>query len=133
MRFRTMLISDSINPLEILIIKGLHLAPAGSSSCDYGVTVPQDECVEAGRSLWPNTSKRLHIGSGGTCSDGSWGQVPLGCSVQSGGNGAAHYKTSGDTGKDCILQLYQLVCRNESKSHFEAYTITHNFILNYIQ
>jgi len=50
---------------------------------------------------------------GGKCLDGSWGQVPLGCSVQSGGDRAAHYKTSGDTGPGCIHPHYQLVCRSK--------------------
>ena len=112
-----MLISHSINPLGFLIINGSHLAPPGSSSCDYGVTVPQEECEEAGRSFWPNPGRSLQIGSGGTCLDEAWGQVPMGCSVHTGSDGPAHYKTSGDTGKGCIHQSYQLVCREESKYH----------------
>ena len=62
-----MLISHSINPLGFLIINGSHLAPPGSSSCDYGVKVPQEECEEAGRSFWTNPGRSLQIGSGGTC------------------------------------------------------------------
>ena len=91
----------------VLIIKGLHLAPPGSSSCDYGQTVSIGECERAGRSFWPNPGRTLQVGSGGTCLDWSWGQVPMGCSVQTGGDGAAHYKTSGDTGKGCIHHVYQ--------------------------
>ena len=100
----------------------MHLAPPGASSCDYGATVPEDECEAAGRSLWPSPRRNLQTGSGGTCLADGWGQVPLGCSVQSGGDGAAHYKTSGDTGKGCIANLFQLVCREESKSYLGART-----------
>merc|ERR1712241_772484 len=52
----------------------------------------------------------MQIGSGGTCLDGSWGQVPVGCSVQSGGSWTARYKTSTDNGAGCIHSDYQLVC-----------------------
>ena len=93
------------------------MAPPGSSSCDYGVSVSIDECEDAGRSLWQYPGRPLVVGSGGTCLDGGWGQVPMGCSVQTGGDGAAVYKYSGDTGKGCIHQIYQLVCRHESKSY----------------
>ena len=51
-------------------------------------------------------------GSGGPCLDGSMGSVPLGCSAQSGGDWAAHYKTSGVTGAGCVHEHYQLVCSN---------------------
>jgi hypothetical protein len=50
-------------------------------------------------------------GSDGSCNDGAWGDVPLGCSAQSGGDWAAHYKTSG---VNCAGMLYQLVCRTAS-------------------
>ena len=93
----------------------VHLAPPGSSSCDYGETVPKHECEAAGRTLSPNPRRTLQVGHGGSCSDGSWGQVPLGCSVQSGIDGTAHYKTSGDTAPGCISNIYQLVCRNNGK------------------
>ena len=73
----------------------------------------KDDCEAAGFSLWPNPGRSLQVGSGGKCLDGSWGQVPLGCSVQSGGDGAACYKTDGDTGQGCISKMYQLVCRGK--------------------
>ena len=74
--------------------------------------MPKHECEAAGSILSPNPRRTLQVGHGGKCLDGSWGQVPLGCSVQSGGDRAAHYKTSGDTGPGCIHSLYQLVCRS---------------------
>ena len=47
--------------------------------------------------------------------DGSWGQAPLGCSVQLSSQ-AAVYKTSGNTGKQCIKHdSYQLVCKSSGK------------------
>jgi len=101
--------------LEITSIEGsysIHLAPPGTNSCDYGETVPNHECEAAGILLSPNPKRTLQVGHGGKCLDGWWGQVPLGCSVQSGGDRAAHYKTSGDTGPGCISHLYQLVCRS---------------------
>jgi len=104
------------SPLEITSIEGsynIHLAPPGKNSCDYGETVPKHECEAAGSLLSPNPSRTLQVGQGGKCLDGSWGQVPLGCSVQSGGDRAAHYKTSGDTGPGCIHPHYQLVCRSK--------------------
>ena len=65
----------------------------------------------------------MQVGSGGQCSDGSWGQVPLGCSINSGGDKTPHYKTSGNTGKGCIHEHYQLICRYEgnwSKSYIDS-------------
>jgi len=57
-------------------------------------------------------------GSGGSCRDGSWGQVPTGCSAQSGGDWAAHLKTGptdngyyqADFARPCVHEAYQLVC-----------------------
>ena len=69
--------------------------------------------------FFPNPSTNLKVGSGGSCLDGSWGQVPVGCSVQSGGSGNAHYKTSGDTGPGCIHENYQLICRYNGKYSVE--------------
>jgi len=103
--------------LEITSNEGsynIHLAPPGTNSCDYGEMVPKHECEAAGSLLSPNPRRTLQVGHGGKCLDGSWGQVPLGCSVQSGGDRAAHYKTSGDTGPGCIHPHYQLVCRSKA-------------------
>ena len=89
----------------------MYLAPPGSNTCDFGKTLHQDECEDAALHFSPNPGNHLQVGHGGSCFDGSWGQVPLGCSVQSGGDGTAHYKTSGDTGPECISKIYQLICR----------------------
>ena len=95
----------------------MHLAPPGSSACDYGKTVTKNECQDAAALFYPNPGRKdLQEGSGGRCLDGSWGQVPLGCSVQSGGDGAACFKKSGDTGDGCIHEMYQLVCSAEGKA-----------------
>ena len=92
----------------------MHLAKPGANSCDGG-SVVQSGCEtavqifaqEAGKS----PGRPLQVGSGGSCLDGAWGQVPLGCSVQSGGDWTAHYKTGNhDTGACCIHKDYQLVC-----------------------
>ena len=77
----------------------------------------KNECQASAALLSPNPGKNLREGSGGRCLDGSWGQVPLGCSIQSGGDGGARFKISGDTGKECIHQMYQLVCSIEGKAH----------------
>jgi len=100
----------AVSSLVTTTIAVLHLAPPGSHTCDYGSPVSKAECEEAGRSLRPNPKRTLQVGSGGKCLDGGWGQVPLGCSVQTGGDGAACYKSSGNTGKGCIHNMYQLVC-----------------------
>ena len=99
---------------SLMILLGeYHLAPSGSHECDYGISATQNECEAAALGLTQGTPGRtLQVGSGGGCLDGSWGQVPLGCSAQSGGDWAAHYKTSGDTGNGCIHAAYQLVCSN---------------------
>ena len=55
----------------------------------------------------------LQVGSGGSCLDAGWGQVPLGCSARTDGNFTGHYKTSGDTGAGCIHAMHQLVCSGE--------------------
>ena len=68
--------------------------------------------AEAGANV---SGRPLQIGSGGSCNDGMWGEVPIGCSAQSGGNWTAHYKTTGDTGQDCISEVYQLVCSGKQR------------------
>lgn len=104
-----------------------HLAPPGSASCDYGKPVHERECLAAVNSLRqyegvpaPQASRaRLQSGSGGTCMDGGWGQVPHSCSAQSGGDWAAHYK-SGNTEKGCVHSAYQLVCEKWPFYQFKA-------------
>jgi len=101
-----------------------HFAAAGAHVCDYGVPVSQDECEGAANSLHSQTpGRQMRVGSGGSCLDGSWGQVPLGCSVQSGGDYAAHYKTGGATAKGCVASAYQLVCTMKTKKKYELKSV----------
>ena len=99
----------------------LHLAPPGSHKCDFGESVSKGGCEARGKVFMPNGPDGIAIGSGGSCLDGGWGQVPLGCSLQTVSNsgGTPHYKTSGDTGKGCIGNAYQLICK-ESGTLFRA-------------
>ena len=91
-----------------------HLAPTGRTTCDYGSpATTQNECQEAVAFVAAVANKtpgrNIHVGDGGTCNDGAWGGVPLGCSVQTGRDWTAHFKPSGvncNTG----TQDYQLVC-----------------------
>ena len=98
-----------------------HLSPGGSSKCDYGTSVGISGCENAVRTLAESASKKpgrsLVVGAGGKCMDGGWGQVPSGCSAQSGGDWAPHYKTSGDTGERCIHTMYQLDCSGQGKHY----------------
>ena len=93
------------------------MAPPGSFRCDYGHSAGRSDCEDAVLALasaaGSKPKRSLKIGKGGTCLDRSWGQVPLGCSAQSGGDWTAHYKTNTDTGYGCIGKVYQLVCTNE--------------------
>ena len=94
----------------------MHLAEPGANSCDNG-SVDQSGC-EAAVQIFAKKAEKipgrsLQVGTGGSCLDGSWGQVPLGCSVQSGRDWTAHYKTGNhDTDACCIHKDYQLVCYN---------------------
>jgi len=93
-----------------------HFAPAGSVRCDYGHSVAQPLCALAIGSISTHTPGRgMQVGSGGSCNDRSWGSVPRGCSVQSGGDWTAHYKTSGTVQDGCAHNMYQLVCDNSPK------------------
>ena len=102
-----------------------HLAPAGSSKCDYGTSIEISGCENAVRTLAARASKlpgrSLIIGSGGRCKSkevhAGWGSVPLGCSTQSGQNWNPHYKTSGDIGEGCIHTKYQLVCSGQGNHY----------------
>lgn len=110
----TQSVSFCITPVECFGQTPYHLAPAGASRCDYGTTPPQNKCLEAANILATEAGKTmgratLQVGSGGTCNDGGWGQVPSGCSVQSAGDWTAHFKTSAS---DCAHSAYQLVCDN---------------------
>ena len=112
--------NDTLTPvvasLEVAHTNEWHLAPAGAHACDAGSTAAQSKCEAAAKQLAALAGKipgrPISVGRGGTCLDGNWGQVPLGCSAQSGagGDGTAHYKTAGDTGAGCISKMYQLIC-----------------------
>jgi len=94
-----------------------HLAPSFATACDYGTTATQDQCGSAVKQLASASGnapgRSLQVGSAGSCNDGSWGSVPLGCSAQTGGDWAAHYKTSG---VNCNNRYYQLVCSGQADS-----------------
>jgi len=103
-----------------------YLSAPGAPECFVGESVSEEQCNGAVRNLAPsrrrgNGARGLQVGSGGSCLDGGWGQVPKGCSAQSGSGGdwAPHFKTGSPTGKvlgsifqsiDCVHELYQLVC-----------------------
>merc|ERR1712096_264348 len=90
---------------------GWHLAPEGATACDSGDVADLAQCssavegVAAAAGRTPGRS--LVSGSGGSCNDGSWGNVPIGCSAQTNGDWAAHFKSSGNS--DCSTG-YRLVC-----------------------
>ena len=109
-----------------------HLAPGGSSECDYGTVVGKSECESAVRTLAKNAGKfpssSMVVGVGRTCGGYGWGHAPLGCSAQSGGGWAAHYKTDGDSGERCMRKMYQLVC-SYTGNFYTSYTC---FLLVYI-
>ena len=112
----------------------MHLAPQGATKCDYGISVPQSKCGAAvhhfARIAGQIPARSLQVGSGGSCLDGSWGQVPLGCSAQSGGDWSAHYKTGGvDHNEGCIHELYQLVCYDANKGTIYCHNYHANKIL----
>ena len=55
--------------------------------------------------------RKLKVGTGGKCMDGSWGQVPMGCSAKFGR--VPYYKTGTEPpgyGPGCTLSDYQPVC-----------------------
>ena len=97
----------------------IYLAARGAKSCPRG-TSPNDKhsCQAAaafiyaqnGQGSWRSLAVgSLTVGSGGGCVgyNRGWGGVPIGCSVQSGGDWAAHLKLSGP---NCPDPIYQLVC-----------------------
>ena len=101
--------------------QSMHLAPPGAKTCDYGSSLQQSNCEAAveilARKAGKTPGRSFLVGSDGSCGDGSWGHVPLGCSVLSGADWTAHYKTGStqylrqyNTGAGCIHKNYQLVC-----------------------
>lgn len=93
-----------------------HLAPGGANVCDFGEPATRDACEAAVAILaeeeGASPGRALQVGQGGGCNDGGWGSVPGGCSSQSGGDWAAHWKTD-FTAEGCVHGAYQLVCTGE--------------------
>ena len=102
-----------VKSLATAILNPWHLAPAGQTSCDYGSPATQNECEKAVAALASKAGTKpgrgIQYGSSGSCNDGGWGNIPLGCTSQTGGDWAAHYKTS-----DAVCNpgsvSYSLVC-----------------------
>jgi len=104
------------------ISASIGLAFAKYTSCLWPYrSATQQECESAAESAananGKTAGRTMQTGGGGYCNHQGWGQVPMGCSVQSGfgGDWAAHYKTSpnqdGSTYKSgCMSSLYRLVC-----------------------
>mmetsp|Transcript_59979 Transcript_59979/g.128728 ORF Transcript_59979/g.128728 Transcript_59979/m.128728 type:complete len:214 (+) Transcript_59979:76-717(+) len=90
---------------------GWHLAPPHAVECDFGTIAPQAECqaavAEVATQHGQTPRRNLQTGHGGHCGDRHWGGVPRGCTSQSGGDWAAHFKTSGP---NCNNGVYRLVC-----------------------
>jgi len=113
-RFKVLLVST---PAAVAPAAGpapWHLAPGGSHACDAGTPAPEGECQKLVKGFATENGKTpgrpLQVGQGGTCNDGGWGQVPAGCSAQSGGDWAPHFKKGPGMGAGCIASAYQLVC-----------------------
>ena len=95
-----------------------HLAPAGRTTCDYGVLATQSECASAVAALASVANRAPGqgiqvgwVGNGGTCNNNGWGRIPLGCSAQTSFDWTAHYKQSGP---NCNNGDFQLVCTNSN-------------------
>jgi hypothetical protein len=93
-----------------------HLAPAGATACDSGANAPLHQCEAAvrqlARAVGKTPGRRLAYGGRrnarrGRCRRGGWGNVPRGCSAQSGGDWTAHYKQHV---VNCASSDYRLVC-----------------------
>lgn len=104
------------NNIEHFNTSQFHLAPPGAFECKNSQSISQAKCSEIGNEFAKNANKLpgrpLQVGNGGTCLDGGWGNVPLGCSVQSDGDWAPHYKTDGIKQDGCVSTDYQLVCHS---------------------
>jgi len=95
-----------------------HLAPVGSTTCDSGTNASSGECEAIVKSLATKNKRvpgrSMQFASGfellEPCNDSAWGSVPIGCSAQTGGDWAAHYKTGG---VNCN-RGYQLVCSGKA-------------------
>ena len=79
-------------------------AEGSGNACPSGSTMAtQQEC-----DMWSKIAlSRLGKTAGRALQTGSWGHVPGGCSVESGGDWAAHY----NTGSGTASTSYRLICK----------------------
>ena len=124
----------------------VHFAPPGEPTCDYGVSVAEADCVDAVKALvgsaFPAAGSNraaLQRGSSWRCGASSgWGAVPIGCSSQTGGDQAAHFRSPvgpalepnergflrGDRSTDtCLSSSYRLVCTGRAHLAPEGSTL----------
>jgi uncharacterized protein (DUF1800 family)/uncharacterized protein (DUF1501 family) len=109
-------------PLHQLVA---HLEPQASNACSTE-SVSEAECLEAVRSLLPEGQAQGRTG----LAAGSWGHVPAGCSVQSGGDWAAYFnhntagRNSGDYSPVCtgLEALHQLIAHLEPRGRIACST-----------
>jgi len=90
-----------------------YLSAPGATECLGGDSVAKNDCKGTVRNSIPYTPSNmrgLQKCSGGGCSNGGWGRVPNGCSVQSGGDWAAHFKAGPPQPVGHVHTDYQLVC-----------------------
>lgn len=125
--------SENYNGSDLGLVPDWHLAPAGAHACDSGISAAQAQCeaavLQLARAAGASPSRTLQVSSHpGSCGVG-WGAVPLGCSTQSGGDWAGHYKTAGDTGTGCINSDYQLVCSGAAIHR----TVTPGFVPSFLR
>lgn len=85
-----------------------HLTHKGAAHCDGGETIPERLCLELAQRLLPAGATQGRM----TLQAGSYGSVPAGCSVQSGGDWAAHYNNNLDGHNN---GGYSLVCSEPLK------------------
>jgi len=89
-----------------------YLSAPGAPMCTGGYLVSKKKCNRAVRSLIPytppNVRGRQTCTRGSCLRDPGWRQVPNGCSVQSGGDWAAHFKKPQQL--TYVSPHYQLVC-----------------------
>lgn len=79
----------AIVPTGTATFGSYYLANKGATSCPSGsMAASLDACQAASRTVLPNG-----VSQGRTLQVGSWGHVPTGCSVQSGGDWAAHFNS----------------------------------------
>lgn len=64
-----------------------HAAHKGAHKCDIGESVSEELCLQAAQQVLPEGQTQGRD----TLQVGSYARVPVGCSVQSGGDWAAHY------------------------------------------